>query len=480
MSILVIDIGSSSVRAMLFDEFAQPIPQAEIKQSYSFFYGQDGEVTIDPLELQNRVETCVSQLLQNPQASSIEALGISTFVGNVMGIDASGNPITPVFTYADTRSSQCVDELQDKIDLADMLQRTGCRLHSAYNTVKLYWYQQTYPEIFASIARWMDFTSYLYLQWFGETRTSYSVASWSGLLNRQTLTWDEAWLDRLGIEESNLTTLADVNQTLSGLTSRYAEKWASLAQTPFYLPIGDGASANLGSGAINRNYAALSVGSTSALRYVTDQAMPMIPEGLWGYRVTVNQHLIGGATTEGGTIFAWAKDVLTLSDNDVKALDSRLPDQHGLTILPLFAGERSPGWRGQATATIHGLQLSTSATDIMQALLESVAFRLTNIADMLLPSQVQIMASGGALISSKIWAQMIANSLNRQLNIISGETSARGIAVLILSDLHHADWSIYKPEIASIIEPQANSVAIYQQSRERQKHLYQRLYDKTE
>lgn len=477
MSILVIDIGSSSVRAMLFDGSAKPIPQAEIKQSYSFYYGQDGEVTIDPLELQNRVEMCLSQLLQLPHAYSIEAVGISTFVGNLMGIDASGHPVTPVLTYADTRSNYVVDALRENVDLPSLLQRTGCRLHSAYNTVKLYWYQQTFPEIFNSVVRWMDFTSYLYLQWFGETRTSYSVASWSGLFNRQTLTWDQTWLDRLGMSEANLTPLADTNQTLSGLTPDYAEKWPSLARTPFYLPIGDGAAANLGSGAINKNYAALSVGSTSALRYVTDHAMPTIPEGLWGYHVTANQHLIGGATTEGGTVFAWAKETLALSDSNIRTLDSREPDQHGLTILPLFAGERSPGWRGQATATIHGLQLSTSATDIMQALLESVAFRLANIADLLLPAEVQIMASGGALIASHIWAQMIANSLNRQLNIISGETSARGIAVMILSDLHHTDWSAYMPEITAVITPQADSVMIYQQARNRQKQLYERLYD---
>ena len=93
--------------------------------------------------------------------------------------------------------------------------------------------------------------------------------------------------------------------------------------------------------------------------------------------------------------------------------------EHGLTVLPLFAGERSPGWRGDATGTIHGIRLSTTPLDMVHALLESVALRLAIVAQQLeLVDDVKIMASGGALTRSTAWAQIIADALQRQLYLL--------------------------------------------------------------
>ncbi|MEO1286452.1 MAG: gluconokinase [Chloroflexota bacterium] len=473
MSILVIDIGSSSVRAMLFDDHAEPMPNADSQRKHQFEYGQDGAVTANPQHLQTLVEDCISELLTKTR-DPIDAVGISCFVGNLMGLDNTGTPITPLYTYADTRSQQHVNAIT--LDVNASYHRTGCRLHSAYNTLKLYWLKQTQAGLVSQVDCWLDFASYLYLQWFSETLTSYSIASWSGLLNREHLTWDEIWLNLLELNSSRLPQLADVDDTLQGLQSPYSEKWSALADVPFYLAIGDGAGANLGSGAVDSNYAALSVGSTSALRTISQATLPTIPDGLWSYRVTASQHLIGGATTEGGTAFAWARDILSLTDDDLAELSSRPADSHGLTILPLFAGERSPNWRGNAKATLHGLSLSTSKLDIVQAVLESVALRIASIADMLLADDVTIMASGGAITASSVWAQMMANAMNRPLNIITGETSARGIAVLVLSHLHGTQWSDYMPTVQAHITPQAYAVDTLQIARDRQQSLYQMLY----
>jgi len=201
-----------------------------------------------------------------------------------------------------------------------------------------------------------------------------------------------------------------------------------------------------------------------------------VPDGLWGYRVTAQHHLIGGATTEGGTVFAWANAVLSITDADVSVLDASEPDGHGLTVLPLFAGERSPGWRGQASATIHGIRPSTTKGDMLQALLESVALRLAEVADALLQPDVTVMASGGALAASVVWAQMMADSLARPLFVVGGETSARGVAILRLSHLHGSSWSDLPPKIVDELQPHPPAVEKYQQARERQRNLYRRLY----
>src|SRR6185312_3584306 len=105
---------------------------------------------------------------------------------------------------------------------------------------------------------------------------------------------------------------------------------------------------------------------------------PAPPRGLWRYRVDRRRSLLGGATSEGGNVYAWCREVLRLPDDDAveAALRARTPDTHGLTVLPFLAGERAPGWRGDRRAAITGLSLDTTALDVVHAALEAVALRL--------------------------------------------------------------------------------------------------------
>ncbi|MDX1521215.1 MAG: FGGY-family carbohydrate kinase, partial [Anaerolineae bacterium] len=173
------------------------------------------------------------------------------------------------------------------------------------------------------------------------------------------------------------------------------------------------------------------VGTTAAVRMVTTAKNPAVPDGLWGYRVDAGHHLLGGATSEGGNIFRWVTDTLNLTGLDVEGHLSRAqPDGHGLTVLPLLAGERSPGWASHATGTITGLRLSTTPLDLMQAALEGVALRLGIIADQLGPlveAGAAVYAGGGAVTASPAWTQIITNALNRPFHLVAEtKATARG------------------------------------------------------
>ncbi|HEX2619188.1 MAG TPA: FGGY family carbohydrate kinase, partial [Phototrophicaceae bacterium] len=104
MTLLIIDIGSSSVRALLFDDQARPVPGAVVTQSHQFLTDASGAATADPHHLRDIVEHCIDTILIHPAADQIRAVGMATFVGNLMGVDERGEPLTPLYTYADTRS----------------------------------------------------------------------------------------------------------------------------------------------------------------------------------------------------------------------------------------------------------------------------------------------------------------------------------------------------------------------------------------
>jgi gluconokinase len=262
------------------------------------------------------------------------------------------------------------------------------------------------------------------------------------------------------------------------LAGDYAERWSALRDVPFFLAVGDGVAANVGSGCVQKGQIALSLGTTAALRVCSADRLPTVPHGLWCYRISAGLHLIGGATSEGGSIFEWANKTLTLPDDAEVLLAAATPDAHGLTFLPLLAGERSPGWAAHATGTIHGLRLSTTPLDILQAALEGVALRLALIAEQLGGDEdVPVTASGGALRASPAWQQMVANALNRPVKIAGeGEITARGTAVLVLSALDRRDLSDYPPSISATIAPQPEGVAALLAARQRQQALYEQFY----
>jgi gluconokinase len=218
------------------------------------------------------------------------------------------------------------------------------------------------------------------------------------------------------------------------------------------------------------------VGTSAALRLVTGAA-PRVPWGLWHYRLDARRHLVGGATSEGGNVWAWARRVLALPERDAaveEALAAAAPDGHGLTALPFLAGERSPGWHEDARAALTGLGLATTAPAMLRALLEAVAYRLCAVYELLAPLASRdhtVVATGGALARSPAWAGIVADVLGRPLEISAlAEASGRGAALLALEALGGPKPPALPP--GRTIVPDGRRHAVYAAAMGRQRGLY--------
>jgi gluconokinase len=409
VSVLALDIGTSSVRAQRFDEHANP----------------DGELRQEKYETTDAAE--VAELVR--RVCGEDADGTSCFGHSLLAVDKSWRPLTPILGWRDTRSADAADWLRRRLDADSMHARTGGYLHPSYWPAKLAWLAQVNPELFRDAAHFVSFSDFVR----GTPETSLSMASGTGLLDLTTNDWDAELLDVLGLD---------------------AERLPRIVDQPVWL---DAVCSNLGAGCVGRERAALMVGTSAALRILYETERPQPRGGLFMYRVDGRRVAEGGALSDGGNLHTWLEE--TLADGGTEH------EEHGLTVLPFLGGERSTGWDPNARGAIFGLTFQTTPADIRRAALEGVGFRFAAIAD-LLPEVEEIVATGGALMKDRAWVQIMADALARPITL-SGveEASLRGAAVAVVDEPADAP-------VGDTFHPREDRAEAYRSARDRAQRLY--------
>lgn len=484
--VIALDVGTSSLRGALYDCEGRYIEGSRVQLANLVHTTATGGVELDPLHLMQNVEQTIDQVLDKAGklVDKIAAVGIDTFWHSLMGVDGNNNPMTPLYTWADTRASAAAADLREKLDEAAVLQRTGCMLHPSYPAAKLHWLAETERDLYYSVPRWVSFGEYMYLTIFGQAMCSISMASGTGLLNRHTLNWDDEMLGMMRLTPEKLSPLGDIGEPSKGLCKEYAERWPTLAKLPWLPAVGDGASNNIGSGCADDKHIAMTVGTSGAMRVVTPgKKATEIPLGLWGYYVDKQRPIYGGALSEGGGVVAWLWNTLRVGEMNLSDAEATMatmePDSRGLTMLPFLAGERSPGYAGDARGAVIGLSLHTDPLDILRTGLEAISYRFALVYDLLshIEDEAEIIASGGGLTHSTVWSQMLADVLGKAVTLTDvDEASERGSGLLALEVIGTIkSASEVKIDLGRRFEPNREHNEVYRRAIKRQQELYKLL-----
>jgi gluconokinase len=478
--ILAIDIGTSSVRAALYDDAGTISPKTLVKNERQLRRTADGGSEIDAKKALSQLVSTIDDVLRAAEKipGQITHVATSCFWHSLVGVDEFGKPTTNVLSWADNRSRDRVTFLRRRFDEAEIHNRTGARFHSSFWPAKLVWLGTDEPDAFARTNRWLSLSDYLALKLFDDASTSISMASATGIFDIRKGVWDAQLVKYLKLKISNLPPLAGDNQTFR-LNRKFARRWERLAQAEWFPAIGDGAANNIGSGCVTKDRAALMVGTSGAMRVAYRGEPPKkIPAGLWCYRVDRERVVIGGALSNGGGLYEWLKENLQLPANAERIIAKRPPAGHGLTFLPFLAGERSTGYHENATGAIAGITSTTDSIDIAQAAMESVGYRFAEIFDQL--SEVveikEMVASGGALRSSRVWTQMIADILGRKISLVEvPEASLRGAVLAALERIGSEKNNKGTTSTGKPIAPDKSRHRIYADARKKHEDAYKKL-----
>jgi gluconokinase len=435
--VLAMDIGSSSTRTALFDEKARIVPGTDARREYTVEYAADGAAELSPFRLERAVRSSLRETLRAHSSSRlsripIAGLGASAFWHSLLGLDRGGRPVTPIFTWADSRCTGDAARLREQFDERKIHATTGCMLRASFWPAKLRWLRRTHRDLFRKVARWVSPADWIFEEIGGAGPSSYSMASATGLYDRRTKTWHDGLCDACDIRVEKLGVIAGVPRRETMLSA--------LPDAQVFAPIGDGAAGNLGCGADAQGPIAMNLGTSAAVRRMENAraARSALPFGLFRYAVDSQRTVMGGAISNAGNLRRWSQRELRIDGPEAKVLSRRAAANDDLIVLPFWVAERAPTWPENLRGTMMGLTQSTTGADIFRATTCAVFYRLAQILALMEKNRSharEIIVSGGGVHSPVVLA-LLADALGRDIRFSrDGEASLRGAAVHVLEEL---------------------------------------------
>lgn len=448
------DIGTSSTKAVAFSIDGKVL--AGSASDYNPVIPAPGYHELDPEILYQAFITSVRGVMQKCDASALIAVCFSCAMHSILAVDKTGNPLMRFITWADLRSRKEAATLKNSPEGQRIAQHTGTPIHPMSPLPKLIWLKQHEPEIFHSAEKFISIKEYLWFRLFNTYVVDHSIASASGMFDLENFNWYTPALDAAGISVTKLSQPVPVTYSDKLKDAAQASACGLPASTLFIIGGSDGAMANLGTGAVSPGDLALTIGTSGAVRMMTDK--PAIdPAGrIFRYAVTHNRYICGGAVNNGGILLKWfSENMLGRPPGDPEEFSQFIEKAKqskagcdGLILLPYIQGERAPVWDPEARGIFVGMHSAHRQADFMRAILEGITYSLYQVTEILEQSIApcrKILASGG-FTASPLWLQMVADLFNKEVQVTeNADASAIGAVFVGMCALGILD----KPEDAA-------------------------------
>ncbi|MBP2340242.1 gluconokinase [Saccharothrix coeruleofusca] len=469
--VLGIDLGTTATKVIAVDRDAGVVASAE--RGYPMRTTRSGEATHDPAQV---LEAALAALREVAAAGlDVRALVLTGAMHTLLALDEAGTPLTHSLSWADNRAVEQTARLRGTPRGIALHRATGTPVHPMSPLVKLAWF----AESGFSAPRWCGIKDYVAFRLTGQWVTEHSSASATGLMDLDALAWHPDALAFAGISAAVLPELRSPLEVLP----LALEVPGIPSGTPVVLGGGDGPLANLGVGAVVPGVAALSLGTSGALRVVRDR--PAVDEGgrVFCYAIGDGLWVLGGAVSNGGVVAQWAAESFGVDVVELLDEAAEVPfGAGGITALPYLLGERAPWWDPDARSAVVGLRREHGRAEVGRALVEGVGQQLALVLDAVRSvADVHAVRVTGGAFRHPLWASVLASTLGLPLEVAEdSEGSGVGAALLAwraLGELPSLEVAADLVVPTRTIEPDPEAVAHYLRARPGVERLYQALQD---
>ena len=414
----------------------------------------------------------------------VVGISLSAAMHGLVPMDDDGRPLGPVVTWADDRAAGFAEALRADGRAGGLHSRTGTPVHPMSPLLKLAAMRADDPDRLASVPRWGGVKELVVAALHGGPQVlDRSCASATGLYGIRTGAWDPQALDVAGVRAAQLGEVLPTTTVLPGLRPEVAAAAGLPPDTPLVLGASDGVLANLGIGAVRPEVAAVSLGTSGAMRVVVPEPTTDPAHRLFCYALTDDHWVVGGAVNNGGSVVRWAAQALAegdgVSGEDADTLDARLLEEAaavpagsaGLLCLPYLLGERAPWWRSGLRGAYVGLRREHRRGHLVRAAVEGVCQQLALVHDAFsatgLPVR-EVRATGGS-VASTLWVRTLAAALDLPVRVAdSPEGTGLGACLLglhALGALPDLDAATALVGVSDPVEPDPATADLYRRMR---------------
>lgn len=440
--ILALDQGTTSSRAILFDQNGKPVcsKSKELKQ----IYPKPGWVEHDPIEIWSTQIETARQVIQsaNVKADQIAGIGITNQrETTIIWERDTGRPIYNAIVWQCRRTADLCEELKrDKMDY-EIRNRTGLFVDAYFSGTKIKWILDNVPDaygrattgdlLFGTVDSWL-----VYNLTGGKTHvTDYSNASRTMVFNIFDKKWDQTILNILGIPYEMLPEVHSSSEVYG-----YSDSDLLGGEIPISGIAGDQQASLFGQTCFEKGYGKNTYGTGCFMLMNIGEEPTLSKSGLvttiaWEMNGRV-EYALEGSIFIAGAVIDWLRDGLGIihSAKDSESLALSVDDNGGVYFVPAFVGLGAPHWDMYARGTISGLTRGTSRGHIARAALESIAYQTRDVLECMENDSglkfSQLKVDGGAIVNMFLM-QFQADMLGIPI-VCSGlsETTAQGAAYL--------------------------------------------------
>lgn len=457
---LGLDLGTSGVKAILIDDTQSTL--AESSASLTVERPQPLWSEQDPLSWINACEKVIADIRTRmpKEFTALRGIGVSGQMHGATLLDGAGKPLRPAILWNDGRSHQECLELEEAADFRGI---GGNIVMAGFTAPKLRWVEKHEPEVFEQIKQVLLPKDYVNFWLTGEYVSEMSDAAGTLWLDVKQRDWSDELLEATHLHREHMPRLVEGSQVAGNLRSELAQAWG-VSNVVVAGGAGDNAATACGLGVVGAGDGFLSLGTSGVLFTVTDRFAKNTESAVHSFC-----HAVPGVWHQMGVILS-ATDALAwfaqITGKDSSQLAGLIAEKGSgpspITFLPYLSGERTPHNAPNAAGSFHGLRREHDLSDMVQAIMEGVAFAFADCCEALadcksLPTSVWV-AGGGS--QSSTWLKMISSVTGLELKVPESgvQGAALGAARLAITAANKvSEETILKTPIAkAIIEPDLN------------------------
>ena len=475
-----VDLGTSAVKLLLVDDNGRILKEAT--REYPLAFPHPGWSEQEPADWWEGCRDGLKELLSGIDPKEIAGIGCGGQMHGLVALDADDRMIRPAILWNDGRTGEETDYLNTVVGKEKLSSLTANIAFAGFTAPKILWMKNKEPGNFAKIAKIMLPKDYINYKLTGVHACDYSDASGMLLLDVEHKKWSPEMLEICGISEAQMPKLFESYEVIGTVKPEIAAEFGFSPDVKVVGGAGDNAAAAVGTGTVGEGGCNISLG-TSGTIFISSKQFGVDPNNaLHAFAHADGGWHLMGCMLSAASCNKWlCEDIYKTEDfvAEQKSIDREKLGRNHVFFLPYLMGERSPINDVNARGTLIGMTMDTSRSDLMQAVMEGVAFAIRDSFEVARSIGVDIPRSkicgGGS--RSPLWREIFANVLGIPLDMVKTEQGpGYGGAMLAMVGCGRfesvgaaADALV---EVSYTVEPDAELTARYEEQYRKFRQIY--------